>query len=763
VFELGQGSRGRTRAVAAVLLALALALILPAVASAVTVTSTGDQQDEELGDEICKTAAKTCTLRAAIEELNEFDGDPLIKFSTSVFKGKQATSTITLSKSLPAIEETVRLSGDDAGQCSTDAGVPGPCVGIVGPSSGSALIVEIAEGVKIEGLAVTGAKFGINVSGAERFGARDNWLGVTLDGKAEGNTTAGLFIDPESNEAVIGGTKASERNVFAHNAGDGLDILGASEVLVQGNYFGVGPDGKTKAANGKDIEITDSVAFQATGNEIGATIPSGALATAACDGGCNVISGATTGVDLAGDGLGQEEAPATGPTTLHGNSVGLNAAGTEVVGNGTFDILAGAAGEAVIGGSAAGNANFVVGGGYGIYSEKGEGFQAIGNVIGFNSAGAKLTPPSAAGIFDYSLGVAEPGVIYGNKVRMVGGIGIEQKFGGATIAKNIIQGGLNGVLTAGSSGVENWIEGNWIEGASSNGILVESDLNEILGNEVFGSGGAGIKVKHAGPPFISPTTENHVGGDTPATENLISGSGGAAIEILNLEETENGVARNRGSGNSGPFIDLVATEPGTEPNGPNEGIKPPAISAAKLSGASGGGARANARIRVFRKAAGSSGEIASFLGEAIADGSGNWTVTYAVAIPGETQIAASQTDVAGGTSELAFAKTEPAPDNGGGGGGGGGGSGKDVTPPETQITKAPKAKGRATTVKFKFSSSEAGSSFKCSLDGKKFRPCTSPKQYKALRPGKHVFKVQAIDAAGNADSTPAQKKFKILK
>lgn len=768
MFARDLAREGRLGAVAALLILLACAWAVPAAASAATYTvnSTGDQEDEEVGDGICKTEKKTCTLRAAIEELNESFEPGVINFNGTVFNGKQA-GTITLGSSLPAIQEAVRINGDkSASQCPTEAGVSGPCVGVSGPGSGPALIVETLEIVEIEGLAVTGALTGIEVleSSEGSFIAHDDWFGVNLKGGAEGNVT-GLLLGTASEGAMIGGKPKAQRNVFANNAADGLDILGADFAVVQGNYFGVKPDGETLAANGKDIEVTDSAGGldEATGNEIGATIAG--AATAACDGGCNVISGAkSAGVDMQGDGAGQNEAPATGATTVNGNYVGLNAAGTAVVGNGTYGIFAGASGEALIGGPLAGDANYIGGGGYGIYSEEGEGLQARGNAIGFNAIGAKIAPPSAAGIFDYSLGVVEP-VIYGNKIRMVGGVGIEQRFGGATIKANVIEGGLNGILAQGSSGVENFIEGNRIGGASANGILIESDLNEVLGNEVFGSGEAGIRVKHAGPPFISPTTENHVGGDTPATENLISGSGGDAIEILDLEETENGVARNRGSGNAGSFIDLVATEPGTEPNGPNGGIKPPVISAAKLSGAAGSGAQAEARIRVFRKASASPGEIASFLGEAFADGSGNWTVAYAAAIPAETQIAASQTDIKGGTSELAFAKTEPAPNNGGegGSGGGGGGSGKDEIPPETQILKAPKAKTQAIIVKFKFSSNEAGSTFKCTLDGNRFRPCVSPKKYKALRLGKHVFRVEAIDLTGNVDPTPATRKFKVVR
>jgi hypothetical protein len=91
--------------------------------------------------------------------------------------------------------------------------------------------------------------------------------------------------------------------------------------------------------------------------------------------------------------------------------------------------------------------------------------------------------------------------------------------------------------------------------------------------------------------------------------------------------------------------------------------------------------------------------------------------------------------------------------------GGGGGTSGD---PNTKIKKRPKNKSDDTSPTFKFKSTEAGSTFKCKLDHKKFRKCKSPKTYHGLDPGKHKFKVEAIDAAGNVDSTPAKDKFKVL-
>jgi secreted trypsin-like serine protease len=93
--------------------------------------------------------------------------------------------------------------------------------------------------------------------------------------------------------------------------------------------------------------------------------------------------------------------------------------------------------------------------------------------------------------------------------------------------------------------------------------------------------------------------------------------------------------------------------------------------------------------------------------------------------------------------------------------------------PRTRITKHPKkkvtlkakavdgsakanAKARA---KFKFKASEPAT-FRCKLDKKKFRKCSSPYK-KKVAVGKHKFKVRATDSVGNRDASPAKFKWKV--
>lgn len=87
----------------------------------------------------------------------------------------------------------------------------------------------------------------------------------------------------------------------------------------------------------------------------------------------------------------------------------------------------------------------------------------------------------------------------------------------------------------------------------------------------------------------------------------------------------------------------------------------------------------------------------------------------------------------------------------------------DTTPPETTITKGPKRKSKKRKATFAFVSSESGSTFECSLDRGAFEACDSTLKLTKLKRRKHVLAVRAIDAAGNADATPASAKWKVKK
>ncbi len=83
---------------------------------------------------------------------------------------------------------------------------------------------------------------------------------------------------------------------------------------------------------------------------------------------------------------------------------------------------------------------------------------------------------------------------------------------------------------------------------------------------------------------------------------------------------------------------------------------------------------------------------------------------------------------------------------------------RDTKMPETTIKKVKVKRDRA---KAKFSADEPAATFECKLDKAKYKPCSSPKRYRKLDSGKHKLRVRATDAAGNVDSTPARKRFRV--
>lgn len=89
---------------------------------------------------------------------------------------------------------------------------------------------------------------------------------------------------------------------------------------------------------------------------------------------------------------------------------------------------------------------------------------------------------------------------------------------------------------------------------------------------------------------------------------------------------------------------------------------------------------------------------------------------------------------------------------------------RDRTPPATRLRHRPAAKvfasGPRRRVAFAFKASERGARFRCRLDRRRFRPCRSPRAYR-VRPGRHTFRVFAIDAVGNRDRSPVVVRFRV--
>jgi subtilisin-like proprotein convertase family protein len=197
----------------------------------------------------------------------------------------------------------------------------------------------------------------------------------------------------------------------------------------------------------------------------------------------------------------------------------------------------------------------------------------------------------------------------------------------------------------------------------------------------------------------------------------------------------------------------------------HDSVAPPAPTLSATDPASGsndnaprvkGTAEPGALVRLFTSAACGGDPVATEL-SAVLGGAG---IPVSVADDSTTEFRATATDVAGNTSAcsspITYAEVTPEP-------GPAPGPGSDTQTPDTTATTAKtKVKTRKKSVKVRFvlTSTEASSSFLCSLDGEAFASCTAAPEFK-LKRGTHALEAVAVDAAGNRDPTPATVTVKI--
>ncbi len=752
--------------------ACALLVAPAALATTFTVNSTGDQVDQVLNNNDCDIdGADTCTLRAAIQETEDIGspGSDVISFNLA------PASEIQLTAVLPNIGQQLSVNG-----CSGVLNHAGPCVGLRGlDTSTDAFGMITGPSVTIRGLAISNVQRAINgLVSSTGLTVKNNWFGIRINGNDE---TIQKGVQVTDDDAVIGGTAGAtgsspaDRNVFANatvGSGVGLDINVGDDAVVQGNWFGTDETGAAAKANDEDISLGGNVGQTPT-----ATIVGGAQTSpGTCAGACNVISGSNTeGIDLQGTAPQPADA-----TSITGNFIGLNAAGTAAIPN-NVGIRTTNAPDTTIGGPAAGDRNYITGGTNPISSNfsGAPDLRIENNFIGTNTAGtAALTPPTSIAVDVRSASAANPATITGNRIASASGDGIELLGSGAIVTDNLVGVGPAGQdLGGGEIGIRSvnlngsTISGNTIGNFTLSGLTLEaSDDNVVTGNLIGtdangndqGGGVRGILVTNFG---TNPSDGDTIGGDLASEENVISNLTGDAIEVSNQSDGVDNdnitIKRNRGANNGSDandlFIDLwddfndVGDGPGNPPTGPNSSVQAPVISLAN-STVAGGTASPGSTVRVFSKATASPSEVQGFLGSAVANGGGAWQLSYGSPVAGGTRVAATQTTTGSNSSELSTSVVTA-----------------DTDPPETTITSGPKKrtrlKGRARRkrVSFTFVSSEPGEGgFQCQIDSKPFVLCSSPFVRK-LKKGKHTFRVRAFDAASNPDPTLAIRKFRIVR
>ncbi len=85
----------------------------------------------------------------------------------------------------------------------------------------------------------------------------------------------------------------------------------------------------------------------------------------------------------------------------------------------------------------------------------------------------------------------------------------------------------------------------------------------------------------------------------------------------------------------------------------------------------------------------------------------------------------------------------------------------DTGAPDTALTSPVQGPTPDSSPSFDFTSTEAGSTFQCSVDGGAASACNSGDTFGPLADGDHTFAVQSTDPAGNTDQSPAQTSFTV--
>jgi Ca2+-binding RTX toxin-like protein len=240
--------------------------------------------------------------------------------------------------------------------------------------------------------------------------------------------------------------------------------------VIEGNFIGTDPTGKTALPN---IGIA-VLALQGGTNTIGGTSASAR----------NIISGNNdTGIELRGSG-----------SRVLGNFIGVDATGTNALGNGSRGITLTIDEGSIIGGTNAGARNIIsANGGDGIAI--GSGMHVVqGNFIGTDVTGTTALPNGHRGVNTDGIDT------------LIGGVGNDTLYAG--IGNDILYGDNNPNLGPALTGGEDFLDGeagdDQLFGGMGNDMLIGGFGNDRLRGEAgndFLDGGAGIDDLDGGAGF----------------------------------------------------------------------------------------------------------------------------------------------------------------------------------------------------------------------------------------------------------------------
>lgn len=479
------------------------------------------------------------------------------------------------SAALPNQGEGIQIFG--SASSNTIGGTAAGATNVISGNSGDGLIVNGSDGTLIQG----------------------NYIGTDPNGStAMPNGANGIYIWAGSQNTNVGGTTSAARNIISGNSGDGIDLNGATNTLIQGNYIGLNFGGSAAMSNGgSGIALFNG----ANSNTIG-----GLTAGAANVVSGNGSNGFRNGVYING----------SNNNLVQGNYIGVDATGLVARGNSAEGVIIfNGAQNNTVGGNVPGARNVIAANAF--YDVRVSGTGTTGNIILGNYIG--LDKNGVTGLANDNNGVA---VFGGAQNNIIGGT--------AAGSRNFIAGHARyGLLIADSGTNANSVQGNTL-GLNTNGSPVS---NTFAGAAIFGG-----------------AQSNMVGGNAIGAGNIIAGNSGDGLDLFDSSTIKNRISQNSIYSNQSQGIGLFTNSNNNQPA--------PTISSATLSPSlvnSGGidiTAMTSAGVNTIEFFASPSGgdEGQFFIGSVSA--SGSFSVSISAAVPTGYVVTATATDANGNTSQF---------------------------------------------------------------------------------------------------------------
>jgi hypothetical protein len=376
----------------------------------------------------------------------------------------------------------------------------------------------VVSGFRIQDFAFYGVQLGASSNRVESCHIFSNSVGVVISGGI-GNR--------------LGGQALTNRNIISGNSTDGVQIYGpsTSNNVINGNMIGVSPfnSGVRMPNGGAGINIQDS-----PGNSISGT---GAV--------LQVISGnAQEGINVTG--------VASVSNRISGNSIGGDHFAGSAVSNGLSGIYISDASYTYIGGTNAGDRNYILGNGrHGVeinFTTSSVGTRIEGNTIGMDSGGM-ASPNALSGI-----------ILNGGNNPVIGGEGGGQGnfisgnlnygvFIGSQVDNGVIQGNVIGLDSVGNavsntfSGIfvqgDDWLIGgtnsgarNIISGNGQQGVHLNFTSGCVIqGNRIGVDAAGNARPNGQNGIYVIGGVDNLIGGLTSNAANIIAGNGSDGLYI----------------------------------------------------------------------------------------------------------------------------------------------------------------------------------------------------------------------------------------